>query len=132
MASKTQWCSRTLTVCSRCFCLCLTEKEFHKELRKLKVPLCDWPRFTLSDATVHHIRTEFGPVSIVCIDKNEAVKRDPISIVGLLSHEAVHIWQQYTRDIGSFNDHGDEEEAYAIQSIVQELLWAYRDKVYGK
>ena len=53
-------------------------------------------------------------------------------IHGLLLHEAVHIWQAHTRAIGSLNDHGDEEEAYAIQAIAQELMYSFREQVYGK
>ena len=44
-----------------------------------------------------------------------------MEVAGLLIHEAVHVWQGYARDLGEDNP-GDEQEAYAIQSIAQELL----------
>ena len=39
----------------------------------------------------------------------------------MLVHEAVHVWQAYCREIGERNP-GDEQEAYAVQSIAQELM----------
>jgi hypothetical protein len=50
--------------------------------------------------------------------------RDPVGVVGLLVHEAVHVWQGMQDHIGE-SQSSKEEEAYAIQLISQELMVAY-------
>ena len=48
---------------------------------------------------------------------------DP-QVVGLIAHEATHVWQQYADHIGeSFP--GREQEAYAIQWVTQTLYEEY-------
>ncbi len=52
---------------------------------------------------------------------------DPNSVVGILVHEAVHIWQKFSQRIGEHEPSG-EFEAYAIQSISQRLISAYSEQ----
>ena len=47
-------------------------------------------------------------------------------IVGLIVHEAVHVWQFVRENIGESNP-SSEFEAYAIQAISQELIEAYSE-----
>lgn len=68
--------------------------------------------------------------AIVSIDAGYLVQKDPLAVAALLVHEAVHIWQKHAEIIGSHNDHGDEEEAYAIQAIAAGLMYEYRRQVY--
>lgn len=49
-------------------------------------------------------------------------------MAGMLIHEAVHVWQAYSANMGETNP-GDEQEAYAIQSISQELLAEYARRI---
>jgi hypothetical protein len=42
------------------------------------------------------------------------------SVIGLLTHEAAHIWQQMREHIGE-DDPSSEFEAYAMQAIIQSL-----------
>lgn len=130
MKSKNTWLDRNLTCCAYCYTLCLTEQDFHAEMKKLGIPVGQWPPFIAgahSNATTHFIQPQDRdaveyPVALVCIKSSQA---DPVVLAGLFVHEAVHIWQAHARHIGSFNDHGDEEEAYAIQWIAQQLMWSY-------
>lgn len=129
------WLDRALTICSHYYCLRISEKDFWEELHQLEIPVGTWPKFLIhshSHATTHFFEGVQGKrLAIVCIEP-EAPNRDSVQVAALLVHEAVHIWQAHTRSIGSLNDHGDEEEAYAIQSIAQELMTSFRDQVYGK
>ena len=128
------WLDRALTVCSHCYCLRLSEREFWEELNRLGLAPNLWPKFIagkFSHATTHFFDSPEGRrIAIVCLDMKANI--DGIQVAALLAHEAVHIWQAHARSIGSFNDHGDEEEAYAIQAITQALMYSFREQVYGK
>lgn len=130
------WLRRDLTTCAYYYCLRLSEKDFHSELRRLKVPVHSWPRFLENNhkgATVHYLEHKSGRrLAIVCLDRKTAAKYSGIQIASMLVHEAVHIWQLHAAAIGSHNDHGDEEEAYAIQAITQELLTSFKEQMYDK
>lgn len=52
--------------------------------------------------------------------------KDPIGIVGLLAHEAVHVWQRAADEMGE-NNPSHEFEAYTVQHISQELIRAYHE-----
>lgn len=127
----TEWLDRRLTFCAYCYCLCLTEESYYAELDKLGVNQGDRPPFKKtrwSGATTQFIPIDKCsdsdyPVALVCVSGWE--KHEPVVLAGLLVHEAVHIWQAHASNIGSFNDHGDEEEAYAIQWIAQQLMWSF-------
>ena len=120
-----RWYYGELVPCPVSHTLVLTEKQFHKRLKKLRLPEKDWPEFTKNgaDATVHFFEeTKTGrECAIVCIRKTD----HPLpQIFGLLTHEAVHIWQAY-RDILGEKAPSSEFEAYAIQGIAQDLFVEY-------
>ncbi len=126
----TRWLDRTLTQCAYYYCLCLSEKQFHAELKKLKLPPHRWPEFLGPDAhaRAQHFAHGGNMIAIVCLDGELAKQKTGCQVAALLVHEAVHIWQRHSANIGSFNDHGDEEEAYAIQNIAQELMQSYAEQ----
>lgn len=108
------------------FRLCLTEKEFHRELKRLELPRGEWPDFVLnpqSQATTHLLHSREGKrLAIVCMRDWE--KWSGIEIAGLLVHEATHIWQEGMRDIGERSP-SDEFMAYGIQLLSQELMESF-------
>ena len=55
------------------------------------------------------------------LDLSPFSQRPQCQIAGLLVHESVHIWQEWCAYYGE-SDPGREQEAYAIQSIAQELM----------
>ena len=123
---KPEWLDRTLTKCAYCYCLRLSEEDYYAELKALGMPVSSWGEFITggktSHATTHTFITPSGiPVAIVCMTPNFE-KYTGVQIAALLVHEAVHIWQKHAAYIGAWNDHGDEEEAYAIQNIAQSLM----------
>ena len=66
--------------------------------------------------------------AIVSVSEEAQKNRTAIEMAGLLIHEAVHVWQAYAGHMGETNP-GDEQEAYAIQSISQELLAEYARRI---
>lgn len=120
---KIRWLNRRIGRAGPYLALCLSSDEFHKELRRLKVPnLPTWVGAG-ADATTHKMENGNGKLCcLVCLKGHES--KSSIEVAGLLIHEAVHVWQAWCDDCGEFAP-GHEQEAYAIQSISQELLAEY-------
>ena len=118
---KTRWLDRHIAFPGPYLTLCLSAEEFQAAIAHLKSP--EVPRWVShgADATAHFFDNPDGKtVAVVCLGEN-LKKRTPVEIAGMLVHEAVHVWQQYCRDIGERHP-GNEQEAYAIQNIAQELM----------
>lgn len=125
MLHKVEWCNRNLIINNYHFCLVLNEKTFNKELDRLKVEPHDRSEWVGqgADASTHFYRTGHGKrVAIVALKETEDMTAT--GIVGLLIHEAVHIWQYFCNSIGE-KEPSIEFEAYAIQAISQELIESY-------
>lgn len=121
-AIKPQWLDRRIAAPGPYLMLCLSEDEFRAAIKRLKTP--EIPRWIMNDranATMHQFVNEDGKTCcVVCLGDGWR-ERNPVEVAGLLVHEAVHVWQAYCDDIGERNP-GSEQEAYAIQSIAQELM----------
>jgi hypothetical protein len=117
--TRYRWLDRRISAPGPYLTLCLTAPEFQHALHKLKVQAR--PDFVKpgADATTHHMTNGGASTCIVCLQGYEG--RNPIEVAGILVHEAVHIWQEYCNMIGERNP-GVEQEAYAVQSIAQELM----------
>ena len=121
---KSRWLDRALFFNSGCYTLCTNEKQFKRVLSEFKIPRRERPDFVAnwhSDATSHFLenRDEGKVAVVVCVRSFEGKTR--AQIAGLLTHEAVHIWQQ-TRENTGEREPSSELEAYAIQNIMQNLL----------
>lgn len=117
---KRQWLDRRIAAPGPFLALCLNEDQLRSACRDLKVkPPPYFVRNDHSHATVHHYEAPAGLACIVCLRGH--AEHTPVEVAGLLVHEAVHIWQEYADRIGESNP-GREQEAYAIQSIAQELM----------
>lgn len=122
---KAVWCDRTTTETPFEFCLCVTEEQYHKELKRLKVPKDEWGEFTIRGqrATVRRVVCEgCTPVAIVCI--RPTTEKTIHQINAVLVHEAVHLWQWMKELIGE-DEPSIEFEAYSIQGMAQRLFYAY-------
>lgn len=108
--------------------LVTNEKQFHKAMRHCKVPKADrgsWIHRDSADATTHTL--EKADRMICCIVAIRVKKKqNPNEIIGLLIHEAVHVWQGFASRIGESNP-SPEFEAYSIQMIAQSLIVAYSE-----
>lgn len=117
------WHDRGLYISPIKYALCISEKKFRKELKRLKIT--ENIPFTLNGAnsTVHYFKhtANNDECCIVCLEMD--LKIDLLQYYGLLVHEAVHIWQTITDIIGEKNDH--EFEAYCIQRLSQNLFYSY-------
>lgn len=116
---KVNWLDRRIAAPGPYLCLCLYEPEYHAAMAHLNCPASSWIKSPQAHATAHHVESPKGLACVVCL--NEWQGRDPIEVAGLLVHESVHIWQEYCSYYGEASP-GHEQEAYAIQSISQELM----------
>ena len=128
---RDKWLDRCALELAYCYRLCVTEKEFHKELKRLKLAKSVWPKFlksTHANATTHYFEAPSGELcAIVCMPADEAEKRSNDAIYGLLVHEAMHIWRVCREAIGE--DHPSAEvEAYAMQRISQNLIHSWMEQ----
>ncbi len=125
--SKTKWLDRRISAPGPYLCLCLSEGEYKKALREVGVePIHDWLKTPQADATAHHMRSPKGLCVVICLGEHST--RTPIEIAGLLVHEAVHAWQEWCEYYGE-NPTAREQEAYAIQSISQELMSEFARRI---
>ena len=124
---KTRWLDRRIAWPGPYLALCCSEAEFFRALGELRThhDVTEWCP-TDGGRTHHLYNASRDSVCLVCIDP--APGRTGLEVVGLLVHEAVHIWQEYCRQIGELRP-GEEQEAYAVQSIAQELMQEYRRRV---
>jgi len=113
-------------------CLCITEDDFKRQCKKLKVPAESIPGWINkgANATTHTMENEEGRLcSIVCIEQRKDF--GPEQIIGLLVHEAVHVWQEFSDSIGEEKP-SPEFEAYSIQAISQRLVTSYKELTKSK
>ncbi len=119
-ATKPRWCDRRIAAPGPFLTLVLSQAEFDAELQRLGIK--ERPPYlatTHAQATMHQME---GPNGLCCVVAlGPWGTRNPIEVAGLLVYEAVHVWQEYAKRIGE-NNPGAEQEAYAIQSIAQELM----------
>lgn len=126
---KAKWLNRNLIVMPIWYCLCLTEKQYFGAMKHCGVTDSEpslWAEQRTGARACFAIDKAKKRVCFVCL--NESGDEEPLQVAALLMHEAVHIWQRYSRDLGSHYDvHSDEFEAYSIQQIAQQLMYAYID-----
>ena len=103
-----------------------SESAFQKELKRLNC--LDHVEFTTKNATTHHLSKNDEVTYIVTIDLTGC--KTLSGILGLLAHEAVHVWQGLLDYIGEKERPSSEIEAYHIQNIsqamFQEILKKYK------
>lgn len=123
-----KWLDRALFVSPYYYGLCCTEREFHKELRRLKIERTAWPPFLTSphaNATLHTFERRNGEaLAIVTLGCTKG--RSIPQVHAMLVHEATHLWQYIKQHTGE-REPSTELEAYAVQAISQRLMEAYEE-----
>uniref|UniRef100_A0A6M3LR09 Uncharacterized protein n=1 Tax=viral metagenome TaxID=1070528 RepID=A0A6M3LR09_9ZZZZ len=124
MTKNVKWIDRSLYDAPFCIGLCLSERAFKAELKKLKVPRETWPEWVspVHDAHVVTVSQESTRTKLcfVCVDGVS----DGEAMLGILVHEATHVWQAICEDMGE-DEPSSEFEAYALQKISQGLISAW-------
>lgn len=120
---KNKWLDRTL-INGPYLVLVVNERQYSDAMDHLKIKKSDRDPWLgkNANATAHVLMSKGKLCAVVSISVEKG--RDPNSIVGLLVHEAVHVWQYFKEFIGE-DMPSKEFEAYAIQNISQELIQAY-------
>ena len=121
---KVNWLDRGLMYAPY-MALCTHEEEFAAAKKHLKVDdPAEWPGTGRAK-----VRSYIKDGKLTCLVLvGDVSKNTPIEIVGLLTHEAVHVWQELCDHIGESRP-SSEFEAYSIQTIAQCLWCAYVDQV---
>ena len=131
--SKSLWLDRSLFVSPYYYRLCLTEKDFHKELKRLELPKKDWPDFikgSRSGATLHTFESDSGYL-LAIVNLKDYKNRTDIEVFGLLVHEAQHLSDYCFEELGEAKP-SSELKAYAIQSLSQRLMQSYKQQTSKK
>lgn len=104
--------------------LVLNEEDFHAALDELPAPKEGRPLW-ISDgagACMHALRGEEIACIVVLQDSENTA-----SAIGLLVHEAVHVFQAWCEDVGE-KEPSSEFQAYAIQSITERLIASFNEQ----
>ena len=122
------WICRELVESPYCIGLCLDKEKFKKELKRLKIPRESWPYFVSEgkDAKVHTFEKRDSNEKCIIVCMKDSDKATYAQKMGLLVHEAVHIWQDICKNINEYEP-SSEFEAYSIQVISMRLIAAYDD-----
>lgn len=109
------------------YCLCLTEKAFFDELKRLKIPKDVRPSYAKNaDAIIHFFSLPNSIGEIAIINLSTSVdKYSELELYALLMHEGVHLWQRICEYVGEETPSA-EFEAYAIQTIALNLMKSYK------
>lgn len=130
--SGLEWLDRSLLTSPYCYALCLSEKAFNAEMKRLKVSEPGrWLKNTHCGATIHYFEkgASAGLCAIVCLNPAHDVARE--QVYALLVHESVHLWRAIKDHLGE-DAPASEEEAYAIQRIAQSLMFSYKEQTTKK
>jgi hypothetical protein len=109
--------------CAYRYALVTSEKELKSLLKKLRLPqveFCDDGALAQT-----HVFREEG-YCLVLLKEGLVLRAE--EILGLLVHEAVHVWQFHCEWIGE-DKPGTEAQAYGIQKIATELFKAYSQSI---
>ena len=99
---------------------CPSKKAWKKFVKEKQLESCHYPLEDGCTTTFENFKTGESQI-LVTIKRNDEALKDWLPLVGLITHEAIHIWQSIKKDIGEQNP-SSEFEAYYIQSLTQQML----------
>ncbi|MDV5861384.1 hypothetical protein QM298_10740 [Pseudomonas mendocina] len=104
--------------------LCPSKKAWKREMKRLGASE-DYPE---SQGNTTRMRNKKGQMCVI-VSVHESLTLDevhPLEVIGLIVHEAAHVWQFIRDEIGEYAP-SVEFEAYTLQAISQELIGAFCD-----
>lgn len=104
------------------FGFCPSERAWKREMKRLNVE--SPAAYPETDANTSQFLVDRKNMILVTVNERIDKKRDRIGVVGLIVHEAMHVWQMIRRDIGE-TEPSVEFEAYALQNITIQICSAY-------
>ena len=105
--------------------VCKTKTQFSRELKRLKLNDVNVEKIWRADAdaATYFFEKERKQLAIVVMNAEKVPHdADVASVVGLVAHEIIHVWQSIKEDVGE-NNPGHEMEAYYLQALIQEALY---------
>lgn len=124
---NTKWLDRRVAKPGPFLCLCLTPEELKHTSKKLTQWPLEFPEW--GARAYQFVKDGTNKICVIIALAEDSQKNNsPIEIAGMLVHEAVHVWQYYAEKMGEVKP-GDEQEAYAIQAISQELMAEYARRI---
>lgn len=100
-----------------------SEKAWKKALKRLDIASEPYPTTDARCTSFKNHKTG-KLVVLVTVADHITPEHDPVGIIGLLVHEAMHVWRFIREDIGEHAPSA-EFEAYAMQHISMELMQAF-------
>lgn len=128
-----KWLNRWLIRSPIYYCLCLTEQDFKKQLKYLKIPVSDWPNFVSpgSHATIHFFTNtdDSDECALICL--TDTANHTLTEVIGLLTHEVMHLWRAIRKNLGESKP-SSEFEAYVMQGLIQQVISALLETDQGQ
>lgn len=122
--SKVIWCDRGWM--PYWYGFCPDEAAWKRECKRLGIVGTPYPT---ADAHCLHLENakDVNKCTLVTVSHE---KKPAIVVLGVIVHEAMHVWRQMRLDIGE-REPSSEFEAYSMQFISMQLIYAY-EKTRGK
>lgn len=132
--TKPRWSTERILAAPIYWTVVTDERQFAPLISELYAPeeSPDLRWFAGTDAsgiTHSYVSSTSGLRSVVCLRNLDDL--DPVAVVSLIAHEAMHVWQ-FVREYLGETTPSHEFEAYSVQIILQQLLGEYRRQVYGE
>lgn len=105
------------------FGFCPSAKAWKRAMKAMDVDL-DANPYPDSDGRMTSFDKGGKVCCIVTIRDGVEHKHDPVEVMGIIVHEATHVWQE-VRSAMQERAPSSEFEAYSMQAITQELFAAY-------
>lgn len=102
---------------------CPNKKAWNAVMKEFKIK--DPPPYPTTDGCTQYLCNEITGDALILVTVNENDKFNLLTTIGLMAHEAVHVFDLICEHINE-DEPSKEFKAYSIQAITMELLEAWR------